>query len=58
MNSLTLTYKQNQLTVVRVTHRIWDIYINGIPRICRNTPAQGIKEAKALIDQGFGPILL
>jgi hypothetical protein len=53
----SIAYKQNQITIVRITHRVFDIYINGIPRICRNTPAQGIKEAQELIDQGFGPIL-
>jgi hypothetical protein len=54
---MTINYKGCEIEVVLVTHRIFDVYINGIPRICRNNPEQGLKEAKALIDQGFGPCL-
>jgi len=49
--SNTINYKGNEITIYIVTHRMFDAYINGIPRICRNTPSACIVEAKQIIDR-------
>jgi hypothetical protein len=46
-----ITYKGSEITLVPVAHQIIDVYINGIPRICRNTPWQCVRDAKQIIDQ-------
>jgi hypothetical protein len=48
--SKTITYKGNEITLVPVAHRIIDVYINAIPRICRNTPWECITDAKQIIE--------
>ena len=53
MTTLKISYKGCTIELVPVVERQIDVYINGFPRICRNTVAQCMREAKAIIDRGY-----
>ena len=50
----TIVYKGATIELVPVAFRQIDVYINSIPRICRNTSFECVRDAKAIIDRKGG----
>jgi len=49
-----ISYKGVRITLVPVAHRLIDVYIGGVPRFCRNTSFECVRDAKATIDREGG----
>jgi hypothetical protein len=48
--SQAVNYKGHEIRVYRNSHKTFDAYINGKPRLCRNSPFEAIRDAKKIID--------
>jgi len=50
--SQAVNYKGSEIRVYRNAHKSFDVYINGKPRLSRNSPLEAIQSAKQIIDSG------
>jgi hypothetical protein len=53
--SQAVKYRGHEIRVYRNSHKAFDAYINGKPRLTRNSPFEAIRDAKKIIDARPAP---
>jgi hypothetical protein len=52
--SQSVKYRGHTISVVYVAPKQFDVYVDDIPRICRNSPAECVRDARKIIDAKSG----